>query len=434
MKTVLYWLRNDLRIHDNIILSSRLNSNDRLLPLYIFDKKLNEKHILGFNKVGTYRKKFLLQTLSDLKTKYQNLLSNLLIKFGDPENIIPELVYKYKIDVVYGTKEHTREEIEAEKRVIEKLNNIPFKFFEQLTLVHPDHLPFRINEVPDIFTIFRKEVEKRVKIRSPFSIPDKLPSLPDEFNEKDDINIEAALANAPNSDTRSAFKFLGGETEGMKRLDEYVWKTRLIKNYKNTRNGMIGENYSSKFSPWLSIGALSPRMVYNEVKKFEREVTKNISTYWLIFELLWRDYFRFIAMKYGDDIFKKSGIKGVHKTYANKTELFEKWKLGETGNDFIDANMMELNLTGFMSNRGRQNVASYLVHDMDIDWRWGAAYFESMLIDYDVCSNWGNWMYVAGVGNDPRPNRKFNISLQAKKYDLEYHFRDLWLTPQLFEN
>ena len=104
-----------------------------------------------------------------------------------------------------------------------------------------------------------------------------------------------------------------------------------------------------------------------------------------------------------------------------------KWINGQTGVPFIDANMMELKLTGFMSNRGRQNVASYLCNDLKVDWRYGAAYFEQQLVDYDVCNNWGNWAYLAGVGNDPRANRYFNIAKQAAMYDPDGSFQQLWL-------
>lgn len=110
--------------------------------------------------------------------------------------------------------------------------------------------------------------------------------------------------------------------------------------------------------------------------------------------------------------------------------MFWRWAEGQTGIPFVDANMRELNQTGFMSNRGRQNVASFLVNDLGIDWRWGASYFESMLIDYDACSNWGNWMYVAGVGNDPRENRYFNILKQAQNYDKKGEYIRHWI-PEL---
>jgi deoxyribodipyrimidine photo-lyase len=190
---------------------------------------------------------------------------------------------------------------------------------------------------------------------------------------------------------------------------------------------LIGENYSSKFSPWLANGSLSARRVFSEIKKFEKEVEANESTYWLVFELLWRDYFRFVAKKYVNKIFLKGGIKNKSLSYNNDFEVFEKWRTGKTGNDFVDANMTELMKTGFMSNRGRQNVASYLCKDLKIDWRWGASWFESQLIDYDVASNWGNWMYIAGVGNDPREARYFNVNKQAEMYDQDKSYRKLWL-------
>ena len=136
--------------------------------------------------------------------------------------------------------------------------------------------------------------------------------------------------------------------------------------------------------------------------------------------------------KYHHSFFLQHGIKDP-KTKLNRhnAALFESWKNGKTGIDFIDANMLELKHTGFMSNRGRQNVASYLCHNLNLDWRYGAAYFEEQLIDYDVCSNWGNWAYIAGVGNDPRENRVFNIQKQAIEYDKDGSYRRLWLDEKI---
>mgnify|MGYP001551680700 FL=1 len=125
-----------------------------------------------------------------------------------------------------------------------------------------------------------------------------------------------------------------------------------------------------------------------------------------------------MAKKHGNNIFKISGTKNEGSPeYVDKPELFEKWKEGKTGIPFIDANLRELNATGYMSNRGRQNVASFLVKDLRLNWLLGAEYFESKLVDYDPCSNYGNWNYVAGVGSDPRENRYFNIASQARRYD-----------------
>ena len=214
---------------------------------------------------------------------------------------------------------------------------------------------------------------------------------------------------------------------GIDRLNSYFWQEDLLKVYKETRNGLLGADYSSKFSPWLAHGCLSPRYIFEEVKKYEAERKKNQSTYWLIFELIWRDYFRFVAKKYGNRIFLQSGIRNQNMEAKGSKRIFQKWINGETGIPFIDANMIELKQTGFMSNRGRQNVASFLVKDLKINWTWGASYFESVLLDYDPCSNWCNWNYVAGVGNDPRENRYFNILSQAERYDPKGLYVKHWL-------
>ena len=201
--------------------------------------------------------------------------------------------------------------------------------------------------------------------------------------------------------------------------------------YKKTRNGLLGKKYSSKFSIWLAFGSISPVSIYHEVKKYEKEVTKNDSTYWLIFELIWRDYFKYISKKHGTAIFKLGGL--LQKDYVWKTNqtFVQQWIDGRTPEPFVNANMRELALTGFMSNRGRQNVASYFAKEWHLDWRIGAAYFEAMLIDYDVHSNYGNWMYNAGVGNDPR-DRKFDIAWQAERYDPNDKYQKTWLQTTLF--
>jgi len=169
--------------------------------------------------------------------------------------------------------------------------------------------------------------------------------------------------------------------------------------------------------------------VYEEVQRYEDERVSNEDTYWLVFELLWRDFFQFQFLKHGADLFTRSGIRGVEKRWREDREAFRRWADGETGVPFVDANMRELNATGYMSNRGRQNVASFLADFLEIDWRMGAAYFESRLVDYDVCSNWGNWAYQAGVGNDSRDNY-FYVPGQAERYDPEAEYVKHWI-PEL---
>lgn len=246
----------------------------------------------------------------------------------------------------------------------------------------------------------------------------ELPSL-------SDLNIDITPLNS-----RGVLDFKGGETTGKERVKNYFWQQDCLRVYKETRNGMLGANYSSKLSPWLALGCLSPRYIYEQVKEYEYQRVKNQSTYWLLFELVWRDYFRFICQKHGNKVFHKSGLQGVAIPWKEDWVTFQKWQEGKTGFPLVDANMRELLTTGFMSNRGRQNVASFLTKNLGINWQMGAEWFESLLIDYDVCSNWGNWNYIAGVGNDARGFRYFNIPKQAKDYDPEGKYVKYWL-PEL---
>ena len=195
---------------------------------------------------------------------------------------------------------------------------------------------------------------------------------------------------------------------------------------------MIGVDYSSKLSAWLANGSLSSRQIYWEVMNYEKEVKKNQSTYWMIFELIWRDYFKYISLKHRNKIFHLDGILNNKYNWDTDRNKFDSWINGTTSEAFVNANMIEILKTGWMSNRGRQNVASFFAKDLFMDWRMGAAYFESMLVDYDVHSNYGNWMYVSGVGNDPR-DRKFNIRIQSERYDQGGKFQRMWNQKSLFE-
>lgn len=415
---ILLWFRNDLRIHDNEALVKATEKTQHVIPVYIFDPRIFREHELGFPKTGKIRQQFLIESVENLRENLHKIGLNLIIKTGFPEDILPALAQEIGANELYTSEEITQEEVDIDSLVEQHLKaiGVAVKFFWQSTLYHVDDLPMDIENLPDIFTQFRNKVEKFAKIRPTYISQQSLPCSENVVRE-----------SFPFSET-SILK--GGETEAINRLNDYFWKKDLLKVYKETRNGMLGLDYSSKFSPWLANGCISPRFIYEEIKRYEQERIANESTYWLIFELIWRDYFRFIAMKFGNKIFHKEGIKNQVINWKHNKNIFEKWRTGETGVPLIDANMKELLATGFMSNRGRQNVASFLVKDLQIDWRWGAAWFESQLIDYDVCSNWGNWLYVAGVGNDPRENRYFNILKQATNYDPNGEYVKHWL-PEL---
>ncbi len=435
MKKHLIWYRNDLRIGDYPPFKAieKEAETSQLIPLYCFDPRQFATTSFGFPKTGTFRAQFLLETLIDLGNSLRSHGSNLVIRRGLPEEIIPEIVKKFQVSTIYFHQEVTSEEVAVEKALKQALAplEVEVKTYTIATLFHPRDLPFKINYLPEVFTQFRKKVEKSASVRPPIPVPEKLPPLPNI--EVEEIPTLESLGLQPVSiDPRGVLPFQGGETAGKKRLVEYFWQKDLLRSYKQTRNGLLGADYSSKFSPWLANGSLSPRYIYGEVKKYEGERVANDSTYWLIFELLWRDYFRFICAKHGDLIFAQSGLQGIRIPWKEDWQRFNLWQEGKTGFPFIDANMRELAATGFMSNRGRQNVASFLTKNLGINWQMGAEWFESLLIDYDVCSNWGNWNYVAGVGNDARGFRYFNIPKQAKDYDRQGKYVKHWL-PELKE-
>jgi deoxyribodipyrimidine photo-lyase len=427
MNTSIVWFKTDLRLHDNETLIKSIEQSDEIIPVFCFDENEFKKTEFGFQKTGNFRAQFLLESLKDLDDNLRKLGSGLLIVRGKPEYELFKLAQKYQATKVYAKKEVAYEEKQTEERVEKELWKLKYelKTFSTSTLYHAQDLPFSIKDIPDVFTNFRKRTEKESQIREIFPAPKviKSPVIPELILPR----LEQLGLTQITVDQRSAFPFKGGETEAYSRLNYYFKETKLISTYKETRNELIGTDYSSKFSPWLANGCLSPREIYYELKKYEEQFGANESTYWLVFELLWRDYFRFMMKKHRHQFFLQTGIKPSESpTQLNNQELLNQWIDGNTGVDFIDANMIELKLTGFMSNRGRQNVASYLCNDLKLDWRYGAAYFEQQLIDYDVCSNWGNWAYLAGVGNDPRGNRYFNVAKQAEDYDSKKQYRILW--------
>ncbi|WP_309608314.1 DASH family cryptochrome [Flavobacterium sp.] len=428
MKTSIVWFKTDLRLLDNETLAKAIAQSDQIVPVYCFDESDFETTKYGFKKTGNFRAQFLLESLLDLDKNLRELGSGLVILIGKPEVEISKIAHQYKVQKVFAKREVAFEEKQTKQLVQNELwkQQCEIETFSTSTLYHAEDLPFSIKDIPDVFTNFRKKTEQDSKVRAVFDKPLKInsPTIP----EIKLPTLEELGLTFTEIDSKAAIKFKGGETEAIKRLNHYFFETKAISNYKETRNGMVGSDYSSKFSAWLSMGCISPRYIYSELKKYESQFGANDSTYWLVFELLWRDYFRFMMKKYHTKFFQQSGIqdKGIVVNKHNISELND-WINGNTGVDFVDANMIELKQTGFMSNRGRQNVASYLCNDLKLDWRYGAAYFEQQLIDYDVCSNWGNWAYLAGVGNDPRGNRYFNIEKQAVDYDKSKVFRNLWL-------
>jgi deoxyribodipyrimidine photo-lyase len=433
MKTILHWFKHDLRIHDMPGFAC-INPQDCLLPVYIFDPRHRVKLEYGFPKMSDHRLAFLEQSVLTLKEKLRSLNSDLLILEGKPEELLPILTKQFNVHAIHTEKEIAHEELQVVCNV-RNSTSIPVIEFESRTMFTESELPWNLEQLPSVFTEFRKGIEKHIGLNHSILAEHLLPEMPMSL---DGIDVKH-LWNGPYLQhipihPKSAIRAIGGEDEGLKRLHEYTYGMHGIATYKETRNGLIGDAYSSKFSPWLALGSLSAKNILKTVNDYEQEFGANDSTYWMKFELLWRDFFQWTVKKHGNVCFKAGGIRGVDKRKTNDPDTFDAWRFGETEDAFVNANMKELYLTGFMSNRGRQNVASYLVHDLNQDWRVGAAWFESRLIDYDVASNWGNWMYIAGVGNDPRQDRVFNTKRQADMYDPNGEYQKLWLHEYMAKN
>jgi deoxyribodipyrimidine photo-lyase len=432
MKTSLIWFGNNLRVHDNEALHKAAQA-DRMIAVYFFDPRQFQINAYGFKKTERFRAKFLLESVHQLQKNLEKLNITLLVHHKKPEDKIPELVEHHNIDSVYLQNEWTSEEQDVIQDVQNRLpKTVSFhKTFDQF-LFHPEDIPFdSYAQIPQGFTVFRKKCEKHVQVRPCYEKPKVFPTDNRVESQLDNPSLEDLGFSQFETDHRSAFPFEGGEDNALERMQHYFWDTKKLAYYKKTRNGLVGIDYSSKFSSWLANGSISARTICWEVKRFEKEIKKNQDTYWLIFELIWRDYFKYVSLKHGNQIFKIDGILQKEYDWHTNEGAKEDWINGKTADDFVNANMIELKKTGWMSNRGRQNVASYWSKHLKQDWRIGASYFEAMLIDYDVHSNWGNWMYNSGVGNDPR-NRTFNTKSQAERYDPNKKFQSLWLQPTLF--
>ena len=420
----LVWFRSNLRVEDNTSLSRAIKDSSRVIGYINIDPAIFELSDYGFKKTEKFRTKFLLESIQDLKKQLNGINISLIITNQDFETSINSIIEKYNIRSIYMQKEWTRDELAEEKQIPKHINLI--KDFDQF-LYSPESVKEVYENIPRGFSNFRKKCEKYLNIEYPLQIPKPL----DKKNNIDDVYSIPTLNDLGFEEFRvhknSVFKFIGGETSAKERVYEYFFETKRISKYKLTRNGLLGKDYSSKLSSWLANGSISVRYVYMQIKKYEEEIEKNESTYWLFFELIWRDFFKYVSMQHKDKFFSKSGIYGDSKNWSNNKELINRWINGETNEPFVNANMKELSQTGFMSNRGRQNVANYLTKELKIDWRIGAEYFESLLIDYDVHSNYGNWLYNAGIGNDSMPFRKFNPKLQSERYDPNKEYEKLWL-------
>jgi len=298
-----------------------------------------------------------------------------------------------------------------------------------------DDWPLAQESFPRVFGEFRRGLGQAPE--PPLPVPDlgglgglRLEGLLD-WGEP--AGIDAAVATTGENwvaDPRSAFPFAGDEASGLARLRHYCLESDGLHHYKQRRNGLVGTEFSSKFSPYLAIGSLSVRRIWQTVLDYQARCGADEGSEWLKQELLWREFFLWTAQLHGASFGAPGGLQNRRSEAIEDRELFERWCRGRSGHPLIDAQLNELRTTGYLSNRGRQWVASHFINELRLPWTWGARFFEWWLIDAQPALNTGNWAYLAGVGNDPRsfngPPRRFDLERQLRLYDPEERHRRLW--------
>jgi len=417
MTTAIYWFRSDLRLRDNPAFTQACKHVESLLPIFIHQAHLNQETQWNFPRVTKNRHDFLQESLQDLGDQLRIRGSDLFEVSGKPLEIFQDLRSQLNVNIIYCERIEAPEEM---TEVTELVNaGFEIKCIWQSSMLDPQSLPFKLNEMPDIFTQFRQKVEaSKLKFSNPIDTPLSIPSLPSNSSQ---------IASQSGEVSSTIDKpFFGGESRALIHIEQY-FDRRLPDTYKQTRNQLIGMDYSSKFSPWLALGCCSARSIAKKLTEYEVQYGANDGTYWLWFELLWRDYFRFLHFKYGNQLYQSKGLSSEpNNSFSEKN--FIRWISSDTGESLVDAGMRELQVTGYLSNRMRQIVASYWIYNMKGDWQAGAAWFESQLIDYDVYSNQGNWLYIAGKGTDPRGGRPMNLSKQTQDHDPDGVYRNMWLS------
>ncbi|WP_105264426.1 DASH family cryptochrome [Pseudoalteromonas sp. T1lg76] len=410
MSTGLYLFSNDLRIADNELLQRLCQHCKQLIFIYT---PLNELVGASYNAypkqdVSKSVCSFRGQTLKCLADELSRQGHNLY--FADSIEDLVRIIREHKVSDIAIANQFGWNESLALRKLTQQVRGINFWHKSNHTLFAKEQLPFQIDDTPDTFSRFRKLVESSVAVHPtmgsplhfPTSVQCKLPLCTDIYNDLQPMG-------AWFSQTATTA------------LTSYFSSTSPSR-YKQTRNALWGDKFSTGLSPWLANGSLSARQMYMALIKYENKYGANESTYWIYFELLWREYFQWLALKQGRSLFVFKGMNHTAPKTSFYPERYQAWCHGNTEFELVNALMHQLNTSGWMSNRGRQIVASCFVNELELDWRYGAAYFEHHLIDYDVASNYGNWQYIAGVGADPRGGRHFNIAKQTELFDPDGRF------------
>ncbi len=389
-KVVLVWFRNDLRLHDNEVLTEALLKFDLIIPVYCFDPRYFSKNKFNQNNTGINRAIFLRESVAHLKEKLQSLQSDLMTFVGYPEEILPKLCAKYEVSEVY----HHREVATRETQISEKIEaalweqKINLRHFIGHTLYHKEDLPFPIKDIPDKFNIFRKKIERESSVRKPFEQPLAIPS-PTHLEATQIPSLEELGFDMVDEKIRTLLP--AGESQAMEKLEQVLDPTcNSIANY-------------TEISPYIAIGALSPIYIYDKMRN--SNLSQNKRRYdRLMTSLLWRDYFRFMLKKYPNVFFKLKGSQSENPKLFLDEEKLEQWQSGTTGEQAIDEAIAKLKEEGNITYAVRRMLARYFTQQVSSNWLIGAAFFEEHLLDYAPATTYGFWSHIAAVGTSAKEN------------------------------
>ena len=399
--TALFWHRRDLRINDNKGLFEALKQNEIVHPIFIFDKSILDKLPNNDQRIL-----FIYQEIESLKKSYQNLGSDLWVYYGEPSEIIPKIAQELNCSSVYFNNDYEPYALQRDEEIQVSLNKIKIEFIGK-----KDHVIFEKNEV-------LKDDGKPYTIFTPYSRKWKANLKEEDLRE---YSIEKHTRNLVQKQQEKALitlEEMGFESKVLHDFPDRIAKNEILKNYHLSRNFPAVKG-TSKLSLHLRFGTIS-------IRKLALIARDQNETY--LNELIWRDFYQMIIFhfpKSAENSFKAQ----YDKIIWEKNEVhFDSWCTGKTGYPIVDAGMRELNATGFMHNRVRMVVASFLTKHLLLDWRLGAAYFAEKLLDFELASNTGGWQWAAGCGCDAAPYfRVFNPQAQQEKFDKSFEYIKKWV-------
>jgi deoxyribodipyrimidine photo-lyase len=400
-EVAIFWFRRDLRLEDNAGLYYALKSGLEVLPLFIFDKNILEK----LNNKSDKRVDFIYQTITSLKNELGKFGTDLMVKYGSPEEVWKNLINEFNIKEVYTNHDYEKYALERDATIKLLCNQSGIGFFS-----YKDQCIFEKNEIlsgsNEPYTVFTPYSKKwKASLTGFFIKPYPTEKYFGNFLKTGPLKMPELIE-------------MGFQSTNLK-YSLPILNQEVVANYHNTRD-IPSIDGTSRLSVHLRFGTISIRKCVQFALKYNET--------WLN-ELIWRDFYMNITANF-PQINSGQSFKSKYDLikWRNNEAEFEAWCNGETGFPIVDAGMRELNTTGFMHNRVRMIVASFLCKDLLIDWRWGEAYFAEKLLDFDFAANNGGWQWASGSGCDAAPYfRVFNPVEQTKKFDPNLLYIKKWV-------